>query len=65
MNLIYLNSKGWTSLGKLSDDLHASVNRQLKMSTNEWYSLRESLLHPLDDSLDLIHVTLNNIPSIK
>jgi len=52
-------------LGKFSDDLHASVNRQLKISTNEWYFLRESLLHPLSDSLDEIHVTLNNIPSIK
>ena len=65
MNPVYLTSKGWTSLGKFSDDLHASINKQLKISTNEWYSLRESLLHPLSDSLDEIHVTLNNVPSIK
>jgi hypothetical protein len=67
MKIIYLSSKGWTSLGKFSDDLHTSINRsaQITISSAEWYSLRESLLHPLSDSLDEIHVTLNNIPSIK
>jgi hypothetical protein len=65
MNPVYLTSKGWTSLGEFTDDLHTSINKQLKMSGFTWLSLRESLLHPLSDSLDEIQVTLNNVPSIK
>jgi hypothetical protein len=67
MKIIYLSSKGWTSLGKFSDDLHTSINisAQITISSANWFSLREQLLHPLSDSLDDIYIALNNIPSIK